>query len=286
MAELTFVRGHTRDLAAVDQFILDMFGVDVGPIAALGLADPTYEAFSYLDKQGALVANAAVFALTLMVGGVVVEAIGLQSVATRPDWRRRGVAQALLRHVLAWCDGQGRPVLLMTDIPAFYAPMGFAVMPQSAFRGQAPCPAPTVQSARRLNLNEGGDLALLTARLKDRVAVSAQFAIMGGAGAFVLALLGPGGLQAWWIDALACLVVTRPCGAGGLHLVDVAGASIPALDTILGALNQAPAWVQTQFPPDRLSWVGAAHPAEGLTLMCRGNLPLPPMVAVPETAWF
>ena len=292
MDELTLVRGRARDRAAVDRLVLDVFGVDVGPIAAQGLSDPTHQSFCFLDNRGELVANAAVFALTLMVGGAVVDAIGIQSVATRPAWRRRGVARALLRHVLEWCDDQGRPVLLMTDIPAFYAPLGFVSHRQTAFRGPAPRPAHTVQSARtvhsarRLDLTRPDDLAVVVARLRDRVAVSAQFAVLGGPGAFLLALLGPGRLESWWIAGLDCLVVTQPCDAGGLCLVDVAAAAIPALDFILGALGLTPAWVETRFPPDRLGWAGACCPVDALTLMVRGVLPMPDALLLPETAWF
>ena len=286
MDELTLVRGRARDRAAVDRLLLDVFGVDVWPIAAQGLSDPTYQSFCFLDNRGELVANAAVFALTLMVGGVTVDAIGIQSVATRPAWRRRGVARALLRHVLEWCDGQGRPVLLMTDIPAFYAPLGFVSHRQTAFRGPAPRPACAVHGARRLDLTRLDDLALVVARLRDRVAVSAQFAVLGGPGAFLLALLGPGRLEPWWIAGLECLVVTQPCAAGGMCLVDVAAAAIPALDVILGALGVAPAWVETRFPPDRLGWAGARCPVDALTLMVRGVLPMPDALLLPETAWF
>ena len=286
MNELTLVRGRARDRAAADRLLLDVFGVDVRPIAALGLSDPSYEAFSYIDDDGVLVANASVFALRLMMNGAIVDAIGIQSVATRPAWRRRGVARALLRHVLDWCDGQGRPVLLMTDIPDFYVPMRFAVLPQTAFRGLAPRPARTPHMARRLDLANLDDLALLTARLRDRAAVSRRFAVSGGAGAFLLALLGPGRLKPWWIEGLDCLVVIEPCGAGGLRLVDVAAAAIPALDLILGSLRLEPGWVETSFPPDRLGWAGAATPAETLTLMVRGVLPFSGPFMLPETAGF
>ena len=286
MDELTLVRGRARDRAAVDRLLLDVFDVDVRPIAAQGLSDPTHTAFSFLDHRGELVANAAVFALTLMVGGAIVDSTGLQSVATRPAWRRRGVARALLRHVLDWCDGQGRPVLLMTDLPAFYAPLGFAVLPQTAFHGPAPRPARTPHLARRLDLACPDDLALLSARLRTRVAVSAQFAVLGGSGPFLLALLGSGRLHPWWIAGLDCLVVTGPCAVGGVCLVDVAAGAIPALDVILGALRLFPDWVETRFPPDRLGWAGARCPAEALTLMVRGVLPVPDAIMLPETAWF
>ena len=286
MDELTLVRGRARDRAAVDRLLLDVFGLDVGPIAAHGLSDPTSEAFCFLDDRGELVASAAVFALTLMVGGAIVDAIGIQSVATRPAWRRRGVARALLRHVLEWCDGQGRPVLLMTDIPMFYSPLGFVNHRQTAFRGPAPRPARTPHLARRLDLTRPDDLALVVARLRNRVAVSAQFAVLGGTGAFLLALLGPGPLEPWWIAGLDCLVVTQPCAAGGVCLVDVAASAIPAMGVILGSLGLAPGWVETRFPPDRLGWAGACCPVEALTLMVRGVLPAPEAFMLPETAWF
>ena len=284
-AGLLLVHGRPQDRVAVDRLLLDIFGVDMSPLAAHGLLDRSYTPFCYVDDAGALVANAAVFSLTLMVGGQLVDAIGLQTVATRPAWRGRGVMRALLAHVLDWCDRQHRPVLLMTDIPAFYAPLGFSLVPQRMFVGEAPAPSWTRHVARRLNMTNPADQAIVAARLRGRVAVSAQFAVVGGAGSFLLALDQPH-LCGWWSAELAALVVTSTRPDGTLCLVDVAANAMPDLATILGALGVAPARVEVHVPPDRLGWTGTPVPAEGLTLMVRGTLPGAKWAMLPETAWF
>ena len=286
MDDLTLVRGRAQDRPAVDRLLLDTFGVDVAPIAAHRLSDLSYEAFCAIDRHGAVVGCAAVFALTLMVCGRLVDAIGLQSVAVRPAWRGRGVARALLRHVLDWCDGQARPVLLMSDIPAFYAPLGFRVLPQTAFAGPAPAPVAGDDRARRLDMTAAADRVLVAQALRGRAAVSAQFAIVGGAGAALLALIDLPVLQAWWIEDLAAVVVLRDL-PGGLELVDVVAPVIPRLDTILAALGRTPSRIVVSFPPDRLGWAGDPVPAaDELSLMARAPFAVTGPVVVPQTAWF
>src|SRR4051794_41713381 len=85
-----------RDRAAVYRLLRDVFDVDVSPLEEMDLWDPTYRAFSYLDEAGCCVANAATFTLPLIVNSRPMAAMGIQSVATRPSWRRRGLSHDLL----------------------------------------------------------------------------------------------------------------------------------------------------------------------------------------------
>ena len=193
---------------AIYRLLLDIFDVDVSPIDAFGLADPTYRAFSYLDAAGCVVANAATFTLKLIIAGKRVHAMGIQSVATRPEWRRRGLSHDLLQRALRWCDASARLTFLMTAIPAFYEPMGFRIVPQFAYVGDAPAVAHRAPGCRRLDLNADQDCRLLVRVLRHRVPVSARFAVDGSAGSFVLNLFDQAELSAWLIEAAQAIVVT------------------------------------------------------------------------------
>jgi hypothetical protein len=70
---------------AIHRLLFDVFGLDVSPIMELGLADPTYRAFSYLDETGSCVANAATFTLLPTINGKPVNAMGVDI----PDGARR-----------------------------------------------------------------------------------------------------------------------------------------------------------------------------------------------------
>ena len=60
------------DRAEVYNLLRDVFDLDISPLEELGLWDPTYRAFSYLDNSGTCVANAATCSLPLVVNGRLV----------------------------------------------------------------------------------------------------------------------------------------------------------------------------------------------------------------------
>jgi predicted N-acetyltransferase YhbS len=126
------------DRAAVNRLLRDIFSVDVSPLEEMVLWDPTYRAFSYLDQAGCCVANAATFTLPLIINNRSVAAMGIQSVATRPSWRRRELSHDLMQRGLGWCEANTRLTVLMSAIPGFYEPMGFKIVPQFAYAGDAP----------------------------------------------------------------------------------------------------------------------------------------------------
>ena len=289
VAELTYRDGLSGppDRRALHRLLLDVFDLDLAPIEERGLTDPTYRAFAYLDGTGCCVANAATFTLKLIVGGKPVNAMGIQSVATRPAWRRRGLSHDLLERALQWCDTSARLGFLMTSIPGFYQPMGFRIVPQFADVGSAPAAAPRALGCRRLNLDAGEDRRLLAQVLRQRVPVSARFAVDGLPGAFVLNLFARPELSAWYMEPRQAVVVTAERSDGALCIVDVAAADMPALKDVVAAFGDQPKRVEVHFPPDRLAWHGTATPAQTSTvLMVRGDPgPLEPFM-IPATASF
>ncbi len=276
-----------EDRRALHRLLLDVLDVDISPIDEFGLADPTYRAFAYRDGTGCIVANAATFTLRLIIGGKPVNAMGIQSVATRPEWRRCGLSHDLLERALRWCDVNARLTFLMTSIPRFYEPMGFRIVPQFAYVGSAPAASPLASGCRRLDLDAGEDRHLLAQILRHRVPVSARFAVDGAAGSFVLNLFDQTELSAWYIEQRQAVVVTAERSDGVLCIVDVAAAVMPALKDVVAAFGDQPRQVEVHFPPARLAWNGTATPAQTSTvLMVRGDpVPLEPFM-IPATASF
>jgi GNAT superfamily N-acetyltransferase len=276
-----------RDRAEVYRLLQDVFGLDVSPLEDMALWDPSYRAFSYQDYAGCCVANAATFTLPLIVNGRSVAAMGVQSVATRPSWRRRGLSHDLLRRALRWCDANARITFLMTSIPGFYEPMGFTIVPQFAYAGDAPAALPPAQRCRRLDLAAGADRQLLARLLRRRAPVSTRFAVSGLPGAFALNLLDQTEFTAWHMAARDAVVVTAERSDGTLCIVDVSAPTIPELAEMVAALGVRPGRVEVHFPPDRLGWNGSAVPIEASTvLMVRGDPGRLEPFMIPETAAF
>jgi len=276
-----------RDRATVHALLRDVFDVDASPLEEMDLWDPTYRAFSYLDDNGCCVANAATFTLSLIVNSRPVTAMGIQSVATRPSWRRRGLSHDLLERALRWCDANTRLIFLMTSIPAFYEPMGFKIVPQFAYVGDAPTALPPLPRCRRLNLDAGEDRQLLAKLLRRRVPVSALFAVDGSPGAFALNLLNQREFSVWHSATLDAVMVTAERPDDTLCLVDMAASKMLKLADVLAVLGVSPRRVEIHFPPDLLGWDGIAVPTKTPTvLMIRGDPGSLEPFMIPETAAF
>lgn len=276
-----------EDRAEVYRLLRDTFDVDVSPLQELNLWDPTYRAFSYLDVDGRCVANVATFSLKLVVNGRRVNAMGIQSVATRPAWRGRGLSHDLLRRALLWCDANAPLAYLMTSIPGFYEPLGFRTLPQSKYVGEIPSALPSPRRGRKLQFGSREDRELLVRVLRRRTPVSARFAVDGSQGAFALNLLDQAELASWYLPHHEAVVVTAEQPNGTLCIIDVAAPKMPNLREVLAGLGAVPTRLEVHFPPDQLGWTGVAVPAETETmLMVRGDPGQLDPFMLPETAAF
>lgn len=256
------------DRAAVDALRLDTFDFDVRPLDGLEARDPSYTPFSYFDDAGVCVANAAICALPLIVEGKRVEALGVQSVATRPAWRGRGLFRDLMTRALAWCDERSDLVLLTTTNPALYGRFGFHEVPQHRFVGPAPHPA---SAALARPISVAADLRLIKHLFATRTPVSRRVGLVNHQAMFLLAVTGktPPGLS--YMHDFDALVVWETAADGVFRLLDIVGPRIPPLAAILAALEVMPGTVEICFPPDRLDFAGEALPLKkSAGLMARG----------------
>jgi putative acetyltransferase len=77
-------------------------------------------------EQGGEVAGVAVFSrMTAAIGGRAIETVGLAPVATAEAFRRRGIADALVREGLARLADRGVRLVFVLGDPAYYRRFGF-----------------------------------------------------------------------------------------------------------------------------------------------------------------
>jgi hypothetical protein len=213
--------------------------------------------------------------------------MGIQSVATRPAWRGRGLSHDLLRRALLWCDANAPLTYLMTAIPGFYQSLDFRILPQFKYVGEAPAALPHPRRCRRLDLGSRMDRKLLAQVLRRRRPVSARFAVDGSQGAFVLNLLDQTELAPWYLPHHDAIVVTAEQPNGTLCIIDVAAPEMPNVREVLAGLGAVAARVEVHFPPDQLGLTGVAVSVETSTmLMVRGDPGQLDPFMFPETAAF
>ncbi len=273
-AVLAYQENNDRE-APVFQSVMcllaDIFGLDVAPLKTFDLFEPTYRSFSYLDKEGNCVANASAINVPLFLSGKPVKAMGIQSVATRPTYRHRGLSRDLLDRALAWCDAQADLVLLHTSIPDFYLPFGFRIVQEHFFVGK-PQEAVGEACSYKLSWESKKDRDLLRDMLLKRSPISSIASICGLPGMFVLNAMGTEGLSLYHLPSLQVIVALRHKEGGTLCLLDVVGQKMPTLSQILSALDCAPQKIETHFSPDLLGWNGTETPCQKKNvLMVRGN---------------
>ncbi|MBL2346962.1 GNAT family N-acetyltransferase, partial [Klebsiella pneumoniae] len=89
--------------------------------------DDTYKALSFLHDDKA-VANVAAFSLPLLVNGERINAAGIQSVMTHPNFRGQGLMTQLMSKMIEEIDKTCECALLFTAKPELYASFGFKVV--------------------------------------------------------------------------------------------------------------------------------------------------------------
>lgn len=81
--------------------------------------------------DGEMVSAAQVFPYWARLGKASVRVGGIGNVATKPDYRGRGLAQAILNAQIHWMSENGVAVsALYTGIPDFYAALGWRIAPR------------------------------------------------------------------------------------------------------------------------------------------------------------
>lgn len=232
------------------------------------------------------VAHTGVIAIPLVIDGERRVVAGVHAVCTRPEFRGRGHARAVLAEALTFVDRHFDAALLTTSIPELYARFGFRPVEEAIATFDGGPPFRSDRQARRLAA-DGADLQLLRDLLALRQPISYVLGAIDPGWLFLInEVLASSGLRrVYYIDALEVAVVFERDG-GTLKLLDVVGADIPDLTTLLAHVPVAFERVELHFVPDRMAGVpyGSTPASPEDRLMVRGRIELPPGVMLPPLA--
>ena len=149
----------------LSDLLREVFEIDLRALDALDLWPRGYRAYAYLEGPR-LVANVSVFPLPVMIAGQRVEAGGVQSVATAPSHRGRGLFSDLMERMLQDAKGRYPTLLLYSGSPALYRKFGFRTLREQSFVA-GPVKQDGAIPQRRLSLDASEDIALSIYRLED-----------------------------------------------------------------------------------------------------------------------
>ena len=100
----------------------EVFGITIQTLndfSERGYWDDTYKALSFLHDDKAI-ANVGAFSLPLLINGERINAMGIQSVMTHPNFRRQGLMTHLLDKIIVEIDKECDCVVLFTENPELY----------------------------------------------------------------------------------------------------------------------------------------------------------------------
>ncbi|TXH32252.1 MAG: GNAT family N-acetyltransferase [Rhodospirillaceae bacterium] len=240
------------------ELLHEIFGIDLGPFSALDIWPADYQAFSYLDGA-AMAANVSLRPMPMMIGGRRVNVGQIQSVATRPAYRRRGLFNDLMRRMLAEADRRYECQMLYTVTPELYRPFDFRPLTEHYFRGQLDVAALDIIDGagnlriERLDIGRAEDRAIILDLFARRLPVSDHFGLCDDHAIFIANLLARRDWHLSFLPAEQALIVWERRD-GTTRLLDIVAERIPPMAAIAAALElRAMTEIKILFPPDRLA---------------------------------
>ncbi|MCM2472766.1 GNAT family N-acetyltransferase [Rhizobium sp. CG5] len=240
----------TYGLKELGKLILDVFEIDISSLDRLG-HDPTVVAFGWWHDE-CLVANVSLYERRLWLSGQQVVAFGVQSVATRPEWRRKGLFSDLMRRALDYADKRSSLIILATGTPDLYRPFGFRQIKEMWFSSKL-MRHNSVNRFRELSLETEGDIALLKRIFSDRAPTSLLASACDHPALFMLKAKLTPEIRLLYLPQLDAVVAVKQ-GHSSLAILDIVASTIPSLDDIVSALDFDEQQVEVYLTPDRLSW--------------------------------
>ncbi len=110
----------------------------------------------YLGNE--VLGNASLVPMRIWLGGQVTGIIGIASVGTPEQYRRRGIARYLVQHCLKIIDRQKAVSILLTELPVMYEKAGFKAIDQTCLAA----------SVRQMDFADKGFECELLERIGDR----------------------------------------------------------------------------------------------------------------------
>lgn len=227
----------------------------VAELRRLGAAwESVSTAFVRLE-DGRPVAHVGVIELPLVLLGRPVSVGSVHAVATHPRHRRRGHYRRLMEEVLEHCDARYETLVLTTENPEYYEPVGFRVLQEHVFRLRCHSPGGAGR-LRSLDLSDPGDVELLTRLLETREPVSRVVGVTDAKAVFCFNEMRRPLFYAGDLDALLCMEIE----GSTLKLFDVVGPQLPSLDALLATMPRPIDEVVGHFSMDRLAPAAAPRP--------------------------
>ncbi|TKH17647.1 GNAT family N-acetyltransferase [Bacillus wiedmannii] len=232
----------------------EVFGITIQTLndfSERGYWDNTYKALSFLHDDKAI-ANVAVFSLPLLVNGERINAAGIQSVMTHPDFRRQGFMTQLMSKMIEEIDKKCECTLLFTEKPELYASLGFKVVQEYLMTILYDKKNNNDSLLRKLDYYMEEDRKLIHETIDSSQRLSNNFSTLNFRPSFYLNMYdSEWNEKLYYSEKLDALIVYEVDNEK-LKLYGVFAPVIPVLDEICGEIAERFTEIEFYFSPDQL----------------------------------
>ncbi|WP_242142963.1 MULTISPECIES: GNAT family N-acetyltransferase [unclassified Bacillus cereus group] len=218
---------------------------------ARGFWDHTYKPVSFVHEEK-VIANVSSFALPLLVNGNVVNAAGIQSVMTHPEYRQRGLMKQLFSEVLEQIDSQYDCAILFTENPKLYEYFGFQVLKEYLMTLSYESSEKIDSSLRKLDFYHKEDIQFIKEKIEESQTLSNMFSTLNYKSSFYFNMY-----EAKWNDKLYYsekldAMIVYEVEKKTLKLFGVFAPVFPILDEICSEIPEGFTEIEFYFHPDEL----------------------------------
>lgn len=220
-----------------------------------GYWDDTYKALSFLQEDKAI-ANVAVFSLPLLVNGERINAAGIQSVMTHPNFRRQGLMKQLMSKMIEEIDKKCECTLLFTEKPELYTSYGFKVVQE--YLMTIPCDKKDNNDSllRELDYYMEEDRKLIHETIDSSQRLSNNFSTLNFRPSFYLNMYNSEWNEKLYYSEKLDALIVYEVDNEKLKLYGVFAPVIPVLDEICGEIAERFTEIEFYFSPDQLGVEG------------------------------
>jgi len=179
--QLSYKENYWDDAALKAEFIeflKRIFDFDLTRWNEMGYWDRNFMPFSYFDGSR-MVSNVCIYSLDMMVADKRSRVAQVSSVATLPDYRRRGLGAKLMEKAMEWARSEHDFFFLFADEEAFplYRKSGFRMVDE--FKTQIAVEGSSAAGgAIKLDIEKSDDLKMIERFAAERSPVSNQLGVL------------------------------------------------------------------------------------------------------------
>ncbi|WP_264448976.1 GNAT family N-acetyltransferase [Bacillus cereus] len=216
-----------------------------------GYWDYTYKALSFIQDDK-VIANVAAFSLPLLINGEKINAAGIQSVMTHPDFRRQGLMTQLLNKMIEKIDKQCEYALLFTETPELYKSFGFQIVQEYLMTIPYDKKNNKDSILRKLDFYNEEDRNLINEIIENGQRLSNMFSTINYRSSFYLKMYDLKWNERLYYSKKLDAMIVYEVENEKLKLYGVFAPVLPILDELCEEISESFTEVEFYFCPDQL----------------------------------